>query len=252
MNIGLKIGTKDKRFTQDIKLFYDSDYFQYIELFVVPESFNDTINYWKQFDVPFIIHAPHSMAGMNLSLAKYRKTNGKKLQETFQFANTLHAEHIIFHSGVNGTIEETINQLRPFVDVRCLIENKPVKGLNNERCIGSGFDELSCIIKELKAGFCLDFGHAICAARSLKQDPLQYIRELLCLDPIMYHLTDGDYQSEYDSHLHYGTGSFPIKDILKLISDDVKITNEAKHNSNIDLDDFKTDIFYVKRILAES
>lgn len=252
MQFGLKLGSKDLNYTDDIFSLYEQGYFQYIELFAVPGTFDDSIGYWKRFNIPIIIHAPHSMAGMNLSLAEYRKKNEKRLQETFQFANALKAEYIIFHSGINGRIEETVNQLKPFIDTRCLIENKPVKGLNDEKCIGATCEEIQCLTKELTAGFCLDFGHAICAANSLKKEPLQYIKELLLLQPVMYHLTDGDYHSEYDSHLHYGKGNFPISDILKLISGDVKITNEAKHDSNSNLEDFKTDIIYVKRIFAES
>jgi endonuclease IV len=252
MQFGLKLGSNDIKYTESIFSLYEQDYCQYIELFTVPGSLDETIGYWKQFDMPFIIHAPHSMAGMNLSLKDNRENNKKKLQETFQFADSLNAEYIIFHSGLNGAIEETIHQLRPFADSRCLIENKPAKGLNNERCIGSTVDELSCITNELKAGFCLDFGHAICAANSLQKQPFQHIRELLALKPVMYHLTDGDYHSEYDSHLHYGSGNFPLKNMLKLVPDGVKITNEAKHNSNINLDDFKADILYARRIFEKS
>jgi endonuclease IV len=246
MQFGLKLGSKDLNYTKDIFSLYEQGCFQYMELFTVPESFNDTIDYWKQFDISFIIHAPHSMVGMNLSLEEYRKTNEKKLKETFQFANTLHAEYIIFHSGLNGTIEETISQLRPFADSRCLIENKPVKGLHDERCIGSTFDELSFILNELEAGFCLDFGHAICAANSLQKEPLQHIKELSLLKPAMYHLTDGDYHSEYDSHLHYGKGSFPIKKLLQFVPVDARLTNEARHDSDYNLSDFIDDLLYVK------
>jgi sugar phosphate isomerase/epimerase len=217
MQFGLKLGSKNANHKRDIFSLYEQGYFQYIELFAVPGSFDDTISYWKQFDIPIIIHAPHSMAGMNLSLKDHKETNRQKIQETFKFADVLNAEYIIFHSGLNGEIEETVNQLRPFADSRCLIENKPLKGLNNERCIGSTFDELSYIINELQLRFCLDFGHAICAARSLQKEPLQHIEELLCLDPAMYHLTDGDYHSEYDLHLHYGKGNFPIKELFGLI-----------------------------------
>jgi endonuclease IV len=252
MKFGLKLGSGNINYTEDIFSLYRQEYFQYIELFAIPESFVDTIDYWKQFDMLFVIHAPHSMAGMNLSLKEHRVANKKKLQETYQFADALNAENIIFHSGVDGTIEETANQLRPFVDSRCLIENKPVKGLNNERCIGSTFNELLYITNELKAGFCLDFGHAICAANSLQKEPLQHIKELLSLRPTMYHLTDGDYKSEYDSHLHYGKGNFPMLDLLKLIPHDIKTTDEARHNSDADLSDFRDDILYVRRILEES
>jgi endonuclease IV len=252
MNFGLKLGSKDKDYTNDIKLFYNIGYFQYIELFALSETFRDTISYWKQFNIPMVIHAPHSMAGMNLSLKESRETNKQKLQETFWFADELNAEYIIFHSGINGTTEEMINQLSPFADSRCLIENKPVKGLKDEKCIGATLDEISFITSELKTGFCLDFGHAICAARSLQKEPLQYIKELSQLNPVMYHLTDGNYSSEYDSHFHYGKGNFPLGDILKLVPSGAKITNEAKHNSDSNLEDFGEDILYARRISEKS
>jgi sugar phosphate isomerase/epimerase len=247
MQIGLKLGSKDKTYTQDILSFYEQGYFQYIELFAIPESFDDTITYWKQFAIPYIIHAPHSFAGMNLSLKEQRNSNHKKLQETFRFADSLHAEYVIFHFGVNGDIEEAIYQIRPFTDSRGLIENKPVKGLNNEKCIGSTVEEIIHITNELYIEFCLDFGHAICAANSLKRDPMTLIKEFMALGPSMYHLTDGDYTSEYDSHLHYGKGTFPVKELLKLIPLMANLTNEAKHNSNKNLDDFREDIIFLSQ-----
>ena len=73
IQFGLKLGSKETNYTKDILSFYDSGYFQYMELFAVPESFNDTIEYWKQFSIPIIIHAPHSFAGMNISLLVERK-----------------------------------------------------------------------------------------------------------------------------------------------------------------------------------
>lgn len=248
MQFGLKLGSKNINYTEDILLFFKEGYFQYIELFATPDSFNDTIGYWKQFSMPVIIHAPHSFASMNLSLPEERENNKKKLEETFQFADVLKSETIIFHSGVNGRIEETINQLYPFVDSRCVIENKPMKGLNGEKCLGSTLEEIKYISNELKIEFCLDFGHAICAANSLKREPFEFIKEFLKLKPRMYHLTDGDYDSECDSHLHYGKGTFPIKELLKLVSDDKKVTDEAKHDSELKLDDFKEDFLYVSNI----
>jgi len=245
MQFGLKLGSTDINYTEDIHLFFKEGYFQYIELFAAPDSFNDTIEYWKQFPIPIIIHAPHSFAGMNISLPEERENNKKKLKETFRFADALKSETIIFHSGVNGKIEETINQLKPFVDSRCLIENKPMKGLNEERCIGATPEEIKHISNELQMGFCLDFGHAICVANSINREPFEFIKEFLELKPRMYHLTDGNYTGEYDSHLHYGKGTFPIKELLKMVPDGAKVTNEAKHDSEINLEDFKNDYLYI-------
>jgi len=251
MQFGLKLGTTDKNYTEDILSFYKSEYFQYIELFAVPYTFNDTIDYWKQFKIPFVIHAPHSAAGMNLSSIEDRKKNKLILQETFKFADSLKAEFIIFHSGVNGDIDESIYQLRPFIDTRCLIENKPKKGLNGEKCLGSTPDEIKYILSELNAGFCLDFGHAICAANTLKKEPLEFIKEFFEFNPKIYHLTDGDYFLETDSHVHYGKGTFPLKELIKMIPPEGKVTNEAKHDSDSNLNDFKDSLFYLNTIFQE-
>ena len=248
LQLGLKLGSQNTNYTEDILAFFQAGYFQYIELFAAPESFNDTISYWKQFSIPFVIHAPHSFAGMNLSLPEERENNKKKMKETFRFADALKSEYIIFHSGVNGNVNETISQLRPFIDSRCLIENKPMRGLNDEKCLGSTPEEIKHILNELQTGFCLDFGHAICTANSLKREPLELINEFTAFNPCMYHLTDGDYTSEYDSHLHYGKGTFPLKELLKMIPNEAKVTNEAKHDSNNALNNFKEDFFYVKNI----
>jgi endonuclease IV len=248
MQFGLKLGSTNTNYTEDILSFFVKGYFQYIELFSVPGSFVDNIGYWKQFCIPIIIHAPHSFAGMNLSLNEERESNKKKLQETFQFADMLKSETIIFHSGVNGEIDETIYQLRPFIDSRCIIENKPMKGLNEEKCLGITPEEISYIMNKLHIGFCLDIGHAICTANSLTREPFELIKEFIALNPSMYHLTDGDYKSEYDLHLHYGRGNFPLKELLKMIPGKAKITDEAKHDSNFKLNDFKDDFLYINNI----
>ena len=251
MQFGLKLGSNDANYTEDILSFFQDGYFQYIELFAVPGSYNETIGYWKQFSIPFGIHAPHSFAGMNLSSPEDREKNKIMIQDTLRFADVLKASYIVFHSGVNGNIEETINQLHPFIDSRCLIENKPCKGLNDEKCLGSTPEEIRYILNELQVGFCLDFGHAICAANTLNKEPLDYIRDFIAFNPELYHLTDGDYSSEYDTHIHYGKGTFPVKELLKMIPDDVKITNEAKHDFDNRLCDFKEDYTFLKSILND-
>ena len=230
MQLGLKTSCKDTQYTERILSLFNEGIFQYIELFIIPQTFNDFFNYWKSLSIPIIIHAPHSYAGMNLSLIGQRDYNKSILEETFRYADILDAEYIIFHSGLDGNIDETINQLRPFADSRCLVENKPAIGLNDEKCIGSIPEEIKHIMRELNCGFCLDFGHAICAANTHKYDPFEFINSFMDIIPSMFHLTDGDYKSEYDSHLHYKEGDYPLSDIINLIPDNAKVTNEAKND----------------------
>lgn len=250
VNLGLKLGSKDTQYTDEILQYYEQGIFQYIELFTLSGTYNDTISYWKQFDIPFGIHAPHSAAGLNLACVANRKVNESKIAESVKFADVLNAKYIIFHSGTNGKPEEVINQLKPFADERFLIENKPIQGLDGSTCVGSVYDDLKMIIDGIDqgCGFCLDFGHAICAANTLRKDSFDFIKELTKLNPRVYHLTDGTYTSELDSHLHYGQGSFPLKKLLSLVPDSGMITNEAKRLNINNLNEFKVDSDFLKTL----
>lgn len=250
LNIGLKIGSKDTRYTEEILKFYEQGVFQYIELFTITGTYDDTISYWKQFSIPFGIHAPHSAAGLNLANVLNRKSNEVKIAEAVRFADELKAKYIIFHSGTNGMPGEVVTQLKPFADERFLIENKPIRGLDGSTCVGSVYGDLKLIIDGIGkgCGFCLDFGHAICAANTLKKEPLAFIEELRKLNPRVYHLTDGDYKSELDSHLHYGEGSFPLKELLTLVPDDGMVTNEAKRTSIERLSEFEDDSIFLRKL----
>ncbi|MBO5100712.1 MAG: sugar phosphate isomerase/epimerase [Spirochaetaceae bacterium] len=249
INIGLKISCKDTQYTEEILSFYNEGVFQYIELFTIPNTYNDTISYWKQFNIPFGVHAPHSVAGLNLADKNSREKNVKKIEESIKFADILRAEYIIFHSGVNGNSDEVIKQLKPFADERFLIENKPIRGIDGSFCVGCDYDGLNFIIEGLgrSVGFCLDFGHAICAANSLKIDPFDFIKKLKQLKPRVYHLTDGNFSSELDSHLHYGEGSYPLGDLVAIIDDNSLVTNEAKRESINNLNEVKNDTVFLKR-----
>lgn len=252
LNLGLKLGSRDTRYTDEIQRYYDDGGFQYIELFALSGSYDDTITYWKQFGIPFGIHAPHSAAGLNPADAGAREANAPKIAEAVRFADTLDARYIIFHSGTNGQPDEVVRQLSPFADGRFLIENKPVRGLDGSSCVGSTYDDLKLIIDGIGkgCGFCLDFGHAICAARTLGKDPMAFIGELTGLRPRVYHLTDGDYASELDSHLHYGAGSFPLKDLLALVPDGGMVTNEAKREDGASLEEFRRDALFLRHLLS--
>ena len=252
LNLGLKLGSKDTRYTDEILRYYEQGLFQYIELFTLSDTYEDSISYWKRFDIPFGIHAPHSAAGLNLANASSRDANRLKIIESMKFADVLDAKYIIFHSGVNGLSEEVVQQLSPFADERFLIENKPIRGLDGSACVGSSFSDLKMIVDCIGngTGFCLDFGHAICAANTLKKEPFEFIKELKTLNPRVYHLTDGDYTSEFDSHLHYGDGTFPLKNLLSFVPNDGMVTNEAKRSNPDNLEEFKTDSDFMVKLTA--
>lgn len=249
---GLKLWSinTDYYYDEAIRL-YNDGIFNYIELYVVPESI-ETLKKWKNLlPIPFIIHNAHFAQGFNLAKKEKAERNREIYEQTKLFADELSAKYIIFHGGIDGDIKETAKQLASFNESRALIENKPFIALPNKMggnyCRGYNVDEIKQVMDTANCGFCLDFGHAICAGNSLGKDVYKYCKEFLQLNPNMYHLTDlTAINSPYDSHLHLGTGELNFNQIFDMIEHDKCITFETVKNSKTDLNDFVEDMKWLK------
>lgn len=248
---GLKLWScnTDYYYAEAIKL-YNHGIFDYIELYVVPETL-ETLSKWRQLQIPFIIHNAHFAQGFNLAKHEKAARNREIYEQTKQFADELNAKYIIFHGGIDGDIKETAKQLASFNEPRGLIENKPFVALPNrmggEFCRGYNIDEIKLVMDTANCGFCLDFGHAICAANSLNENVYDYCKKFLELNPNMYHLTDlDDISSPYDSHLHLGTGQLDFNRIFDMIPQNSYVTFETIKNSKENLNDFVEDMKWLK------
>ena len=248
---GLKLWSINNNYLQEAVRLYSAGIYDYIELFVVPGSYNDFSTLWSHLPMPFIIHAPHFDMGMNLADRTVRDKNLYLAQETIRFADKLHAETIIFHPGVAGDINETVHQLHDIHDERIVIENKPYYGHNDVLCNGCSPDEIKYITENVKIGFCLDIGHAVCYANAINLDPVACLSKFIELKPKMYHLTDGSYNAIYDCHKHICKGDYNFFEILPLLPDDCTVTIETDKDSSTTLDDFAEDISSLKNIIAK-
>lgn len=231
---------------------YAGSVYSYIELFVVPGN-GDTLDAWRRLHaetgVPFVIHNAHAAQGFNLADATAGKRNLGIYSETRRFADALDAEFVIFHGGVDGTIEETARQLKALEEPRALLENKPLLPLPNavgvKECRGATPEEISFVLGEVRCGFCLDVGHAVCAANSLSLDPYGYASGLARrFVPEMYHLSDiSDMASPHDSHLHLGGGALDISRVCReMFPASARISLETPKNRSDDLRDFEQDV----------
>ncbi len=254
--LGLKLWSVNTDFYyEEAKRLYSQGLFDYIELYVVPGSVG-TLPKWKELDIPFIIHGPHFAHGFNLAKKEKQSSNLKIYEEVKKFADELNAKYIIFHGGIDGDIKETARQLANLKELRALIENKPFVALPNKMggnfCRGYNVEEIQLVKETAKCGFCLDFGHAICAANSLGKNIYEYCNHFLSLKPNMYHLTDlNDITSPYDSHLHLGTGKLDLKQIFNMIPDESYITFETTKDSKENLNDFVQDMQWLKKNLIK-
>lgn len=250
--IGLKLWSVNTDFyLKEAEKLYAKNVYDYIELYVVPETL-ETLPLWKRLNIPFIIHNPHFAHGFNLAKAEKKDRNKEIYEQTKRFADELNAKHIIFHGGIDGNIEETARQLAALNEPRALIENKPFIALPNRMggnfCRGATFDELKLIMDTAKCGFCFDIGHAVCSANSQKKEPYAFLRELMRLKPAMFHLSDvTDMASPYDAHPHLGTGRLDIARLKReIFPDDAIISVETNKDSKENLNDFESDVIYLR------
>ncbi len=256
MKLGLKLWSinTDYYLNEAIAL-YNQGWYEYIELYVVPDTLN-TIQKWKSTNIPFTLHAPHFLHGINLAKKEFEKTNIKFFDEVKVFSNELNAEYVVIHSGTDGNIEETIRQLKIINIENMLIENKPYKAIPNKMngkfCTGTTIKEISQVINELDCGFCLDIGHAICSANTLKKEPYAFLKEFNDLNPNCYHLSDNFIDAEFDTHLHFGDGSYDLKKIIEIMDINKNIAIETDKDSKKNLNDFINDIKFLKGVIKNS
>lgn len=247
---GLKLFSTNTNLIAEALLLKDQ-YFNYVELYIIPGSYEKTISAWKEFNIPFVIHAPHTVHGVNLARSAFKATNINRMREVQHFADELRAGIVIVHGGNNGDINEAIEQLRIIDDDRIIVENKPKIGLLDERCIGWSPMEFNQLRKAgVLNGIALDFTHAICAARATENDEWELIRSLMEFEPKIFHISDIDAFSHKDMHLNFGKGSLNLRQCFSFVPPDSLVTIETPREDVGSLIDFVKDIQYLQRILS--
>lgn len=250
MKLGLKLwSTNSDYYLEQAKKLYVQGIFDYIELYIVPDTL-PTLSKWKTLDIPFTLHATHFIHGVNLADFSKEKYNIEVFKQIEEFSNELNASYVVVHSGIEGNINETIRQLKIINPAKMLIENKPyiAPKAPDKICRGATIEEISKVIKEIGCGFCLDVGHAMCTANSLKLEPYSFVTEFNKLNPTCYHLSDNFIDSEMDGHMHFGQGNYDFKKIFDIIDLSKNMAIETKKDNKENLDDFVKDVKWLKNL----
>lgn len=251
VRIGLKLfSTNTDHIEEAVRL--DEGLFQYVELYIIPGTYDTVMNLWKGLPFPYVIHAPHSFQGVNLARSDFRQDNIRFVNEARRFADTLEAETIIVHGGNNGSLEETIRHLALFNDRRLVLENKPKMGLHGELCVGWSPTEFQQVSDAgVLHGTVLDFGHAACAARSADSGVAAFIAALAAFGPRIFHISDGYTDSEKDVHLNLGKGNLELPLFLDFVPEGGLLTLETPREQKSGLRDFVNDVHYVRSLCAD-
>jgi len=255
MKIGLKVYCTNDAYVVPAQKLYADGVIDFIEVFLVPGQMKQKIGQWIQLGVPLSLHAPHSVAGLNPSLASDFAKNQQVIGEVVAVRNLCEPLYVVFHPGVDGDFDESIRQfswmMNSFPEMQniSLVENKPAKGLYGMNCLGTTPAEIRKMQGVTGIGFLLDFGHASCAAATYGDDYQQTISRFLELGPRAFHLSDGHIRSEDDEHLHIGHGDYNLAWFAKQIGDTGMVALESMKDSPDNLDDFVGDVNSFKKIL---
>lgn len=250
--LGLKLWSSNAFYIGQAQALFEQGIFDYIELYVLPGTEKEFLHEWQALNIPFSLHAPHSYHGLNFSLKELEAKNRELIKEVETFQKALSPRHVVFHPGIEGSLEESLRQMEIFAHEfkelfhLAVIENKPKIGLKGEICVGASPEEIERILKETGLGFCFDFGHAICYAAWKKSGGNQVVDQFLALKPKVIHLSDGDVNSEKDMHLNFNCGNFNLGEIIHKIPVDVPVSIETHKASKENLDDFLKDAVYFR------
>lgn len=256
--LGLKLWSADIFHIEPALELYRKGVFEYVELYIVPGTAKEYLDIWKGKRFPFFLHAPHSYSGLNLSLRNFELQNRPLIKEIEAFMEVLNPRGVIFHPGIDGSIDETIQQVHKFrrefpaLFDMAVLENKPKIGINGEICVGASPEEMEKLLEETRLGFCLDVGHAICYAAWAGIEWEEVIDQFMKLAPDVFHLSDGDVNSRTDSHLNYGDGNFNLRWIIKKLPSDAYVSIETNKNSKLNLNEFERDVIYFKELYLNS
>jgi len=251
--IGLKLYSTDIALITEAKKLRDKGLFDYIELYIIPQTPEENLGQWEGLDVPFVIHAAHAIHGINLAQSEKSRDNKKYFAVVKKWADSLKSDWIIAHGGNNGSLDETIRQISLLNDKRVIIENKPKIGILDEACIGWAPADFQRIADEgLLHGMALDFAHAACAAYSVGINEHRMIKDFLFFSPKVFHLSDGHATSEKDSHLNLGKGNRDLKSYINCVPSGGYMTIETPRKTSRDLADFVEDVAFLFQLLDDN
>ncbi len=228
---GLKLWSTNTDLLPEAALLVQNGPFEYIELMPVPGT---SVEPFVQYDIPFVLHCATERFGVNIADTTITEYNLQVINECLEWADVLGAEYVILHPGF-GEIDTALAFLQNITDRRIIIENMPKVGLNGEKLIGYSVEQMKCLLDAGDYGFCLDLNHAAKAAVSMKINYKELIQEMMKLNPVMFHISDGKLNNGLDEHLAIGDGDYD----MKFFSDKIgvkKVTFETPRKSGLNDD----------------
>jgi sugar phosphate isomerase/epimerase len=223
MKLGLKIFNKEDY--EKIRPLFDE--IDFLEIMAIEENDYSFLKEWKK---PIIIHCMHQGFGINFANPMVFSQNRSALKFAIKLADEFDSKYIVVHAGEKESgfcAEENITHFLKKYDKRILIENSTYKEEKRMRYFFD-YSDIKRIKEKAQKGFCLDFEHASKTAKQLDKNILDFVKELTTLEPVYFHICDGNCKDK--EHLHLGNGNLPLKEFKKLLPYDAWVLIETFPN----------------------
>lgn len=224
IKLGIKITTKNFNFIPSI--YANQDIIDFIEIILMPEFTSKDIDFIKDLEMPYAIHIPNSNYGIDFGDITKNVKNSYFIDKINQYKDELMPICYIIHPE-SGDINLSIKNIKKLKLKPIAIENMPLKSLIEGELLG--YDPISLKdyfdqIKDLE--FCFDINHAIKTAVSKKIEYITFIKEFLTFkNPIIFHISGGKLNIEFDEHLSLENGDYKIAEIKRILFNYRNIVN---------------------------
>lgn len=238
MKIGIKTYTDKKGYEYISKVI---GFVDFVEILPLPDD--GLYKKFRNFGIPFRIHAPHQAQGADPADKKAAKRTMECMKTAIEAADLFESPTIVVHPGSYqgpGGIMQAIDFLKQFNDKRFLIENLPAE-VHYKGELGSRAAEIKQFLDALKCGMCLDFGHAALTEHSRNVGYKQVINEFMELNPEYFHMSGGSIK-DCTEHYNLFYGDFDIAFFRKCLPKNALLVLETPHNAEMQ----KKEIRFIK------
>jgi hypothetical protein len=245
---------------------YFEDKADFYEVIAEQRKGIDFFKKMKHLIYPCVVHAEHSVYGVNHADKSKHDLNSKSLDFARRVADVLNSDKIIVHTGIFSypgkveqgdphiNVENSFSFFRKVNDSRILAENLRRFSLGKQKDrshLGykpepAGFYDFSCatpenvkeFMNETGVDFCFDFSHSVFSSTYYKKNYLDYISEFLELEPRHYHFSgqlirttkENPYHVEEieEDHICLKESNLDLEKILRMTPKNAEITLETE------------------------
>lgn len=239
IKIGIKIATRNFNFLPDI--YANQNLIDFIEIILMPEFTSHDIEILKNLKMPYAIHLPGVVYGIDFGDIKKNHNNLSFIEKINQHQGSLNPICYIVHPE-SGNVHTSINNLKKLKIKPLALENMPMKGIFGGELLAYEPHSMKMFFDAIKdLEFCFDINHAIKASVSKKIDYIQLIKDFLKFKkPILFHIAGADMNTETDTHLPLNESQYDlskIKNVLLHHNSIVNLTFETPRNYENGIED---------------